>query len=247
MFVAMNLPGSLAVVAALSISSAAAVPLPLGESWDGGGIGGALLAGPVWKSTEGFAPNHLGGHFWYHYRPDLVASMGIEMSDWNNSRTQSLFQTQYVGCLSWIPWGGSDELLEVGLRAGGERSLTTLDTGSRGADPLVDDSWDWQLGLRVGSGWRRGIWGFWASTGPIACWRASGSASGWNMVQESEVGFQVSFQGFWNSSASYTRAWNLAVRIPVIYEPRAPRFTRQGATYRSQWTFGVVLGPSVLF
>ena len=224
----------------------AAVPLPLGEAWEGKGIGGSLLAGPVWKMNEGFAPNHLAGQVWYHYRPDLLASTGIEMTDWNQSRTQSLFQTQYVGVLDWIPWGTSSQLVDVGLRLGGPRSSTTLDTLQR-ADPLADDSWDWQIGVRVGAGWNLGRFGLWASTGPVASWRSSGAASGWSMAQESEIGSTLDLRDFWNGARSYTRAWNLAVRIPVVYQPHGARFTRQGVVHRSLWSFGFLIGPSVLF
>src|ERR1035437_2847562 len=57
----------------------AAVPLPSGEAWDGGGLGGTLSAGPTWRSDEGLTPNHLGSQVWYHYKENLVGSMGIEM------------------------------------------------------------------------------------------------------------------------------------------------------------------------
>lgn len=227
-------------------TSHAAVPLPQGESWDGAGIGGVLTAGPMWREDDGLVPNHLAAHLWYHSRADIVGSTGIEMSDWNSSSTHSLFQVQYVGAVSWIPLRGPRQLLEVALRAGGERSLTTLDTAVR-ADPIVDDSWDWQFGLRVGAGWTRGPWGISISSGPVASWRASGAASGWNMAQESEIGIQLSLQDHWNGSASYTRAWNFVLRIPVVYQPVAPRFTRQGVVNQSRWSFGLLLGPSVLF
>ena len=227
-------------------ASHAAVPLPSGESWDGAGVGGVLTAGPVWRSSEGITPNHLSAHIWYHARTDMVGSSGIEISDWNSSSTQSLFQAQYVGAASWVPWRDSRQLLEVAFRAGGERSTTTLDT-AKGFAPIVDDSWDWQFGIRVGGGWNRGPWGLSVSTGPVASWRASGAASGWNMAQESEIGLHVSLQDHWSGSASYTRAWNIVLRIPVVYQPAAPTFTHNGVVNRSQWTYGLFLGPSVLF
>ncbi len=224
----------------------AAVPLPSGEVWDGGGLGGTLSAGPTWSSDEGFTPNHLGSQLWYHYKANLVGSMGIEMSDWVSNRNKSLFTTQYVGSLSWIPLSTSQQILNVALRLGGERISTTLDTFPR-ALPLTDNSWEWQVGLRVGGGWSQEHWGAWASTGPVASWRTSGAASGWNMTQESELGVLLSLQGFWNGARSYTRAWNLVIRAPLVYQPEAPTFTRGGVVYKSKWSMGIQVGPSVLF
>jgi hypothetical protein len=239
----------LAAILALPVASGlafAAVPLPSGEVWDGGGLGGTLSAGPTWSSDEGFTPNHLGSQVWYHYKENLVGSMGIEMSDWVSSRTKSLFTTQYVGALSWIPLSTSRQILDVALRVGGERISTTLDTTSH-ALPLTDNSWEWQVGARVGGGWSRDHWGAWASTGPIASWRTSGAASGWSMAQESELGVLLSLQSFWNGARGYTRAWNLVVRTPLVYQPKAPTFTRDGVVHTSKWSMGIQVGPSVLF
>ena len=208
---------------------------------------GNLTAGPTWRSDEGLTPNHLGAQFWYHYQPHVVGSMGIEMSDWVPSRTKSLFTTQYLVALSWVPLVDSQRVLDLALRLGGLSSTTTLDTDTvAGAKALSDKAWDWQVGLRVGGGWNRGRWGMWASTGPIANWRASGPAAGWNMSQESELGFSLSLRKQWNAE-SFTRSWNLIFRLPVVYQPRAPVFTREGMVYRTRWTVGVQVGPSVLF
>ena len=234
---------ALPVVAGLAWT---AVPLPSGEVWDGAGLGGTLSAGPTWSSDEGFTPNHLGSQAWYHYKANLVGSMGIEMSDWVSNRNKSLFTTQYVGALSWIPLSTSRQILDVALRLGGERISTTLDTATH-ALPLTDNSWEWQVGLRVGGGWSHEHWGAWASTGPVASWRASGAASGWNLAQESELGVLISLQDFWNNAKSYTRSWNLAIRMPLVYQPEAPTFTRGGVVYRSGWSMGIQIGPSVLF
>jgi hypothetical protein len=230
----------------LARTCGAAVPLPSGEAWDGAGLGGTLSAGPTWCSGEGFTPNHLGSQVWYHYKPDVVGSLGIEMSDWASSRNKALFTTQYVGALSWIPLKTSQQILNVALRIGGERFSTTLDTLPHTL-PLTDNSWEWQGGLRIGGGWSHRNWGMWASTGPVASWRASGAASGWNLTQESELGALLSLQGFWNNARTYTRAWNLAVRVPLVYQPEAPTFTRSGVVYRSKWSMGIQIGPSVLF
>lgn len=233
---------------AIACAVCAAVPLPCGEAWDGAGIGGTLTAGPTWRSDEGFTPNHLGSQVWYHYKENLVGSMGIEMSDWASSRTSALFSTQYVGALTWVPLSTSRQILDVALRLGGEQITTTLDTTTVSrTQPLTDDSWDWQIGLRIGGGWSLQHWGVWASTGPVASWRASGKAAGWNMAQESEVGVLLDLQGFWNNARSFTRAWNLAVRVPFVYRPEAPTFTRSGVVYRSNWSVGIQIGPSVLF
>jgi len=237
---------ALSAVAVVAGLASAAVPLPSGEVWDGGGLGGTISAGPTWSSDEGFTPNHLGSQMWYHYKENLVGSMGIEMSDWVSSRHNSLFTTQYVGALTWIPLSTSRQILDVALRLGGERFSTVLDTFPR-ALPLTDDSWEWQVGARVGGGWSHEHWGIWVSTGPVASWRTSGSASGWNIAQESEVGILLDLQGIWNNSKSYTRAWNLAVRVPLVYQPEAPTFTRGGVVRTSKWSMGIQIGPSVLF
>jgi len=227
-------------------SAVAAVPLSQGEAWDGGGLGGTLTAGPTWKSDEGLTPNHLGSQLWYHYKPDLVGSMGIEMSDWAYSRTKALFTTQYVGALSWIPLSGSQQIMNFALRLGGQSVSTTLDTFPHTL-PLTDQGWDWQIGLRVGGGWGGKDLGAWVSTGPVAYWRVSGAASGVSMAQESELGLLVNLQKFWTGSETYTRAWDLAIRIPMVYQPKAPTFTRQGVVKQSEWSIGIQIGPSVLF
>jgi hypothetical protein len=223
-----------------------AVPLSQGEAWDGAGLGGTLTAGPTWKSDEGLTPNHVGSQLWYHYQPDLVGSMGIEMSDWAFSRTKALFTTQYVGALSWIPLSSSQQILNMALRFGGESVSTTLDTASH-ALPLTDQGWDWQIGLRVGGGWSAKDLGAWVSTGPVGYWRVSGAASGWTFAQESEVGLLLNLQKLWSGSAGYTRSWGLAIRIPMVYQPNAPTFTRQGVVKQSEWSIGLQIGPSVLF
>ena len=66
------------------------------------------------------------------------------------------------------------------------------------------------------------------------------------MSQESELGFALSLRKHWGAE-SFTRAWNLVFRFPVVYQPKAAIFTKGGVVYRSCWTMGIQVGPSVLF
>ncbi len=211
------------------------------------GLGMNLTPGPYYRSRVGFSPNHLGGNLWYHLEPDLVGICGMELTSWNPDRTSSLFIGQYTGAFSKIfPSSDSLHTLDLSLRLGGERQTTVLDT-MRQSPPRGSLSWDWQMGLRVGYAQQNGKIGTWFSWGPIMSWRSSGKATGVRWLLEAEAGTALDLRDLWSGSRAATRTWNLAIRLPVRFDPLAPRLRRRDYVEEPQWSWGLLVGPSVLF
>jgi hypothetical protein len=168
------------------------------------------------------------------------------MSNWSSDPRQSLFVGEYTGSLNWVLPHPPDHVDFIGLRAGGQRTTTILDTLAH-APPLLDNSWDWQIGATWTKGWQKLGWGRWASVGPVVSWRSTGSNRGTHFSIEGEVGALIGLQQYWIGSAASTRAWNLAIRIPIQYQLDAPVFSRGGSYNAQRWSLAILVGPSVLF
>ncbi|HNY30929.1 MAG TPA: hypothetical protein PKO15_08575 [Fibrobacteria bacterium] len=206
-----------------------------------------LTPGPCYRTDVGFAPNHLGANIWFHLKPDLVGVMGMEFSSWSPDRTTSLGIGQYTGAFSWIfPNKDSLQTLDLSLRLGGETQSAILDT-MRHTPPRTSVSWDWQMGLRAGYARQDGRIGSWVSWGPLFSWRTSGEATGLRWVLETETGLTVDLRDIFVGSRSATRTWNLVIRVPVRFDPIAPRLGRDDNIEEAQWSWALLVGPSVLF
>jgi hypothetical protein len=206
-----------------------------------------LTPGPYYRTNVGFSPNHLGGNLWYHLEPDLIGICGMELTSWNPDRTSSMFIGQYTGAFSKIfPSADSLQTLDLSLRLGGERQSTILDT-MRHAAPRASISWDWQMGVRAGYAKQHGSIGSWFSWGPLFSWRTSGEATGLRWLLEAEVGATVDLRDLWVGSRSATRTWNLVIRMPMRFDPIAPRLRFYDNIEEAQWSWGLLVGPSVLF
>lgn len=235
------------LIGSLAPTAHGETPLSSGGSWDGDGLGMNLTPGPVWRSRLGLSPNHLGANIWHHLESDLVGIVGMELTTWNSERNKSLFIAQYTGAFSWIfPSTDSLQTLDLSLRLGGERQVALLDT-LRGAPARTSISWDWQAGMRAGYARQDGLIGSWVSWGPLFSWRTTGEATGLRWILETETGLTVDLRNLFVGSRSATRTWNLAIRLPIRFDPIAPRLRKDDLVEESQWSWGLLVGPSVLF